>query len=207
MRRMFTIFSMVACLLALSGTLASATLISVDTSSLNTLTTYWLYFSFTDGDDPLDATNNTATITGFGLGGGSLGATDPGNNGFSGSIATPLSTLMLDDTFTTIYFQQFTPGLSLTFNVNFPSAAADSGVADVFAFGLTDISQFVGLPTTANDVFGTIAYAEINGSNPPVQSYELSSLVPEPSMVLLFLTGAVLIVARRRATANAQSLA
>jgi hypothetical protein len=123
-------------LLGTSGNcLAIAYTITTDTSALigNPSGPFSLDFQFIDGEGVGDG-NNTATLSNFNFSGGGWNGLDPG-------------TISLTDTsFFSEFFQEFTPGLKLSFSLNLTTLADAGGTPDSFSFAILD-SSFFEIPT------------------------------------------------------------
>jgi hypothetical protein len=176
---------------------------------------FYVEFAFTDGSGYGDG-NNTATASAFNFSGGSaLG--DPAVFGdATGSLETGVT--ITDTSFLSLFYEQFAPGLQLSFTLNLTSNDDSDGIPDGFTYYILDNSG-VPVPTLAptGDYFLTAALgssgAAFNayGSDPsrapsaggdplsiaaPTVSSE--SAVPEPSSIYLRGGALLLIVVLKR---------
>jgi hypothetical protein len=154
-------------------------------------------FQLNDGSGAGGDGNNTATITNFNLNGGSLtSGTDSSSGGASGNLGGTLA--ITDNSFFNDFNQTFTPGSSLSFTVdlttNFSSAEA-SNFPDQFSFtvysnGGTNTASFLTIDITgANPVVTTSGGSLGNGASVLAPSVQPAVATPEPSSLLLYLTG------------------
>jgi len=208
------------CLLAGVCQTANADMIynvSLDTTPLvgHPAGPFYIELSFTDGSGANDA-NNTVTLSDINFGGGSAlgGALDIG--GASGSLESGIT--IVDNSFLSLFYEQFAPGLQLTFSLIVTTNDDEGGIPDRFSLSVLD-SLGVPLPTLApagDYFFG----ADLYSAGPVFDSYGSDtsrapsagdavtigaatitpmSSVPEPSTVLLLGTVlATMVVLRRR---------
>ena len=208
------------CLLAGVCQTANADMIynvSLDTTPLvgHPAGPFYIELSFTDGSGANDA-NNTVTLSDINFGGGSAlgGALDIG--GASGSLESGIT--IVDSSFLSLFYEQFAPGLQLTFSLIVTTNDDEGGIPDRFSLSVLD-SLGVPLPTLApagDYFFG----ADLYSAGPVFDSYGSDtsrapsagdavtigaatitpmSSVPEPSTVLLLGTVlATMVVLRRR---------
>jgi hypothetical protein len=134
----------VCCLLSLP---ANADLITLDTSPLvgHPAGPFYIYLALTDGDGFGD-TNNTVTVSGFDFGGGNALGNPLLFGGASGSLAAGVT--ISDSSFLNLFYQQFAPGLQLSFSLGLTSNDDLGGTPDRFTFFVLD-SSGVALPTLA----------------------------------------------------------
>jgi hypothetical protein len=121
--------------------------ISLNTAPLAGNGPFALDFQFLDGSGlPIDLNNNTVKLTAFafGVGGSALGG-GTANNGASGSLTTGIT--LNDSAFFNEYFENFTPGSVLSFQLDTTNAADPGGTPDLFTFAILDSSGDE-LPTT-----------------------------------------------------------
>lgn len=181
-----------------------------------------LAFQLTDGAGLGDA-NNTATLSDFQFGaGGSAGVCPAACTAFGGAIGNAGSSLVLtDNSFFNALLQGFTPGSSLSFQVDLTTNADAGGTPDLFAFSLLDGSGF-SIPTLDPSGGDTLVSVTLDSANPVVFSFgsdssrltgagialslaspvigaPASSSVPEPNSLLWIGVGlAALILAPRK---------
>jgi hypothetical protein len=190
--------------------------VSVDTSSLGATPGAEIFFILTDGSGTGDA-NNTATLTNFALGLGSVGAVDSLNStgNVTGSMTTGVT--LVDGSFLNVFGQLFTPGTSLSFSLDLTSKVDSSGTPDQFSMVILD-STGNPLPNSDPLGFGNLLVINIDSANPVVNNYapDLVTLgsappppppppppvtAPEPASFLLLATalGGLAIFQARRA--------
>ena len=127
-----------------------------------------LYFEvvFTDGSGFGDG-NNTVTLGDVAFGGGSALGSPFVFGGASGSLETGVT--ITDSEFLSLFVEQFTPGLQLSFSLGLTSNDDLSGIPDEFTFFILDNSG-VPLPTLAptGDYFIT---ADLGSTGPVFHTY------------------------------------
>jgi hypothetical protein len=178
---------------------------------------FYLEFAFTDGSGYGDG-NNTVTASDFDFGGGSALGGPLVFGGASGSLETGVS--ITDTSFLSLFYEQFAPGLQLSFTLDLTSNDDADGIPDGLTMYILDNSGNP-LPTLApggGDYFLTAALGSsgavfnVYGSDPsqapsagggPV-SISAPSVTPEssvPETSTIYLLGSVIVViavARRR---------
>ncbi|MCC6586717.1 MAG: NF038129 family PEP-CTERM protein [Bryobacterales bacterium] len=178
---------------------------------------FYFQMALTDGNGFGDG-NNTVTLTNFAFGGGSDLGSPVSFGSVSGSLATGVT--MTDTSFLTLFVQQFNPGLSLRFTLGLTSEDDIGGIPDGITWAILDNS---GLPLPSQTSGDYILAAGLD-SQPPVFSLyggdtarspstgdpisfnaPTVSSVPEPSSVVLVLSGAILAGAVRRGSRLAVS--
>jgi hypothetical protein len=163
---------------------------SLNTSSLNPASTYYLYFQLNEGTTGL--TPNSVTVDGFDFGGGAAldvpaslppsGGNPIGGVSTDGNSSTAPTTLTLDDianAFSALGVA-FTPGSDLDFRVDASNKLVEEAVntPDEFEFAILD-KNGDNLATTAPDTTDNLielTFGYPDGS-PPVADYETYSLV------------------------------
>lgn len=172
-------------------------------------------FQLNDGSGSADG-NNTATITSFAFSGGSAAGCPANCTTTGGASGDMTGTVTLTDSdFLNSFAERFTPGSSLSFQVDLTTNVDAGGVPDAFAFSILDN----GVPIPTLDGLGTdsLLTVDIDSSDPSVLTYGTDSsrttisldapvigaapsAVPEPSTLLLVVTGlaGVAGMARRR---------
>ena len=170
-----------------TATLTPARADSVFTVTLNTapLTAlpgssagpFGLAFQLVDGSGASDA-NNTATISNFQFGGGSAAACPSSCTAFGGVTGSALSSIVLTDTaFFSALAETFTPGSSLSFQVDLTTNVDAGATPDLFAFSLLDANG-ASLPTLDPLGANTLVSVNIDSANPLVLSYGTDSSLP-----------------------------
>ena len=161
-----------------------------------------LDFALTDGSGTL-AVPNTITIANFGFsGGGPVGSTNL-TGGASGSLSSSV-TLTDSAFFFSEFFQQFTPGTTLSFDV-FATTNADAVSPDAFAFAILD-SSLANLPTTGlgdslllvNLTPAAASGIRTGSTTSPAGVTVAAAAIPEPGTLLLVGTGVIAAVRARR---------
>jgi len=164
---------------------------------------FYVEFAFTDGSGYGDG-NNTVTASAFNFGGGSALGSPVVFGGASGSLETGVT--ITDTSFLSLFYEQFAPGLQLSFTLGLTSNNDADGIPDGLTFFVLDNSG-VPLPTLApggGDYFFTAALGSsgavfnVYGSDPsqapsaggnPVSisapTVTAVSSVPEPGTIYL----------------------
>ncbi|HEY7333481.1 MAG TPA: NF038129 family PEP-CTERM protein [Bryobacteraceae bacterium] len=175
-----------------------------------------LAFEFADGSGVGDG-NNSVTLSNFLFGGGG----PSGSPFLSGSVTGDLlsSVVFTDAASTSVFFQGFTPGNSLSFTVDLTTNVDPGGIPDEFIMSLLD-SSLSPIPTTSSSPLFPLLVVDIDSSNPTVQTFGSSgqpavagggaafgapvvtpqapSPVPEPASWALFATALVGVALWRR---------
>lgn len=191
------------------STTARAASVTVDTSALSG-GLYYIDFQLNDGNGVGDG-NNTAVISGFGFGGGSVVGAATSFGGVSGDLSSSV-TLIDTDPFTE-FFQAFIPGSFLSFTLQL-SNNVNGAIPDVFGFALLD-ENLMNLATYSlgSDQLLTV---EINGGALAYDTYASVGSVPAPTIganvpdggrtLVLLATALVAIVTTRRHLRRDQAL-
>jgi len=113
--------------------------VAVNTSSLAGMAGSEVFWEMTDGSGSGDA-NNTATMSNFALGGGTVGAVDPFST-FGGASGDLGSTVSITDSSPDNQFAQLlTPGASLSFSLDLTTNADAGGIPDGLFMFIADPS-------------------------------------------------------------------
>jgi hypothetical protein len=191
-----TAIALGAVLLALGPRMALAdevVNISVDTSSLPVTPASEVFFILTDGSGltPADG-NNTATLSGFGLGGGLAGAVDAVSvGGFAPSSNLGSAVSLTDSSFLNLFGQFFTPGSSLSFTLDL-TTNVDAPAPDQFSFYILDPT---GSPLATSDPFGNLVTINLDSPSPTPNVYSTlvtvtpAAVTPEPGTLTLLVLG------------------
>jgi hypothetical protein len=164
---------------------------------------YYIEFQLVDGD--LNYNQNTVTVDAFDFGGGQADGAPDLTGGASGDLTVGVS--LVDSAFFNAFFQPFTPGTLLKFNVN---ATLNSGAPpDQLSFAILN-NILVEVPTSGpgNELFNIdlTAPGAVNlfagldaGTGDPVLSAPVNvSAIPEPATVLITAGGLALTLLRKR---------
>jgi hypothetical protein len=127
-----------------------------------------LAFEFTDGSGTGDG-NNIVTLSNFQFGfGGSPAGAPFTSGGASGDLSTAV--VLTDTGFDNIFFQGFTPGTILQFNLSITTNVDAGGIPDEFIMSILD-SSLSPLPTTSSSPLFPLLVIDIDSSNPTVQTF------------------------------------
>ena len=149
--------------------------------------------------------NNTATISGFNAGAGSVGTPGAGDvgGGVTGSLSSTLSFTDSDPSGLNFWMASFTPGNTISFNFSMTANADSNPSASGFPGDefLVFILDGTGFPITTTDALtGTLFTAIVNGSSGlSVQGFNIpgvsattvvpATATPEPGTLLLLFAG------------------
>ncbi len=159
-------------------------------------------FQLNDGSGIGDA-NNTATINNFAFGGGAPAGSPTLTGGASGDLSGTIT--LTDSSFLNEFFQEFTPGSTLDFEVQLTTNVDAGPTPDQFSFAILD-STLTEIPTLGpGDAFLIV---DINSTNPSIQTFASDpstppagggsgisisapqvQVVPEPTVLMLLVIG------------------
>ena len=202
----FVVISVLLAGLGMAASPAAATSIHVQVNTAplngNAAAPFYVDFSFTDGSGTL-AGPNTVVVSNFTFaGGGAVGAPTL-SGGAAGNLASSVTLSDNANPFSE-FFQQFTPGAVLGFDVT-TTNNVDPISPDAFAFAILD-KNLLNLPTTGlqdslmlvniarSDAFATASTTAPAGVN------VTAAVIPEPGTLLLLGTGVVAVFRRRTRT-------
>jgi PEP-CTERM motif len=176
--------------------------VSINTSGLPTTPGSEIFFIFTDGSGTGDA-NNTATLSAFALGGGTVGTVDLANTfgGTSGDMASTVS--LTDSSFTNVFAETFSAGSSLSFLLNLTTNLDAGGTPDQFSVAIADPSGAF-ISTLDPTGFNNLLLINLDSVTPSATTYSnlvtasLPAPVPEPGTVLLLGSGLLALVGAGR---------
>jgi hypothetical protein len=167
--------------------------VSIDTSGLPTGPGSEIFFIFTDGSGTGDA-NNTATLTNFALGGGTVGAVDLSNfGGISGDISSTVS--LTDSSLINVFGETFSAGSSLSFLLNLTTNLDAGGTPDRFSIEILDPS--LNPISTSDPATGNLLAIDLDSASPTTTIYSSLTTVsssgpvgtPEPATLFLLTAG------------------
>jgi hypothetical protein len=180
----------------------------LDTTPLigNPAQPFYIEFQLNDGSGNNDG-NNTATIDNFEYGGGGPGLMISNTGGSSGSLDTGVT--ITDSGFFNQFFQEFSPGNTLSFDVNLTEFVDAGPQPDEFTFAILDCSQTeipttspanalvsvdITSPLTINSFSGNPSGSlACNGSPGIPLSTPAVVVVPEPAAASLLLLGFIIL--------------
>ncbi len=184
--------------------------VTLNTTALIGSAPFTLDFQFLDGTGLAgDLNDNTVSLTNFSFGGGTGLGGGSALGGASGSLSSGV--LLHDTAFFNDYSEDFTPGTLLKFDVSITNVFNPSGIPDLFTLAILDNLGFE-IPTTgfADEFFAF----SLEGGSPPVVTTAGSApgaefsieaplvaaagAVPEPSSLILLLSGVVVGMGVRR---------
>jgi hypothetical protein len=132
---------------------------------------------------------NSATISNFSFGGGAAAGAPALAGGAAGSLG---GSVLLDDSgaFFNEFFQAFTPGATLGFDVSL-TTNVNGPTPDGFSFAILDSSLF---NITTNGLGDALLFVNIDGASPVVQAFAGIGgfagvdvrVIPEPAGLVLF---------------------
>ncbi len=210
-----TVFVFLAFCIAPRGAMADEIVtVSVNTSSISGMAGSEVFFEFTDGSGLGDA-NNTVTLTGFSLGGGTAGAVDTNpldtTGGFDPASDLGSQVSITDSSFFNEFAQFLTPGSVLSFTLDLTTNVDAGGVPDQFSMYIYD-PNINSIDTTADPTGGDslLSISLDSSSNPTTNNFDpalvtsaVTNPTPEPSTLLLFVSGlAICGLLRRRLVAS-----
>ncbi|HTR39143.1 MAG TPA: NF038129 family PEP-CTERM protein [Bryobacteraceae bacterium] len=141
---------------------------TMDTSALVGNGPFTLDLQFFDGSGtPGDLNNNTVTLTNFAFGTGSASGGGTATGGASGSLAAGVT--LQDLEFFNEYYEDFTPGNTLSFTIDTTNVLDPSGNPDLLTVAILD-NMGDELPTTGgSDEFLDVSLA--GGDAPVITTY------------------------------------
>ena len=144
--------------------------VSLNTSTISGVAgVYGLAFSLTDGSGLNDG-NNTITLSNFAFGGGSSAGGGGSIGGASGNLGS--SVVLVDSSFFNAYTQGFTPGSSLSFQLDATTNLDPGGTPDSFGFSI--LSSGSAILTT--DILGSNFLSfDIDSANPTLAVFATDS--------------------------------
>lgn len=181
--------------------------VSIDTATLAGQAGSEVVFELTDGSGTGDA-NNTAALSGFTLGSGTLGSVDSLNSfgAYSGDLGSVLT--LTDGSFLTLFGQFLTPGNALSFTLDLTTNVDAGGTPDQFSTYLYDGSGNPLATTTDPTGFDSLLTINLDSANPITNNYDTALVTasaptvptPEPETLALLaigLAGLALVSLRR----------
>jgi hypothetical protein len=145
--------------------------VSVNTSSLEGQANSEVFVELVDGSGTGNG-NNTATMNGFSLGGGAVGAVDPFNTfgGASGSMSSTVS--MTDSSPDNQFAQLLTPGATLSFNLDLTTFVEPGPIPDGLFMFFTDPNGNSIATTSDPSGFNSLFAVTFNSAQPAVLNYD-----------------------------------
>jgi len=155
--------------------------VSVNTSSLQGQAGSEVFFELTDGSGTGNG-NNTATLSGFALGGGAVGAADPFST-FGGATGDMGSTVSIIDSSPDNQFGQLlTPGTALSFTLDLTTYVEPGPTPDGLFMFLVDPNGSSIASTSDPSGFNSLFAVTFNSTQPALTNFD-SSLVALKSAV------------------------
>lgn len=173
---------------------------SLDTSSLVGLGAFAFDAQLLDGDG---VTNTSVTLDLFDFGGGGAVGAPTYVGGSSGSLSG--NVVLNDSDFFKAFTQSFTPGTTLNFRLSLSTTALGVPQPEGFVLSILD-SGGNPLATTDPTGFDSLIFGEIAATGSTFEAYAISTAaVPEPTSLVLLVTGLSALVARSRGTHSRRS--
>lgn len=177
--------------------------VSINTSSLPMTPGSEIYFDFTDGSGIGDS-DNSVTISGISLGGGTAGAIDTSSLGITGGESGNLTSgvTLIDSSPFNQFAQFFTAGTALSFVMDLTTNVGPSSIPDEFSLFIYDPNGNPLATTSDPSGFDSLLIVNINSASPAVDNYDTSLVTatvtttvvtPEPSTLPLCGLGSILI--------------
>lgn len=150
---------------------------------------------------------NTVSISGFATD-GTLGTASTVGGPVGGSL--PGTVTIADGSFFNELLQDITFGTSLSFDVSLTQGFTAGFLPDSFSFFVLDTSLFPLFPTSDPTFADALFQIDIDGSasgavlnfaavdSPPSATWSVNTAVPEPSSILMLLSGLAAVVWRAR---------
>ena len=177
--------------------------VNMDTSTLvaNIAEPFYIEFQLNDGSGT-DYGNNTVNIVDFDFGGGSASGPATTMGGASGDLSTGVT--ITDNDFFNQFYQSFTPGNTLSFDVSLTTNLDAGGVPDQFSFAILYTDSFYGRIEIPTGGGGPFLGVDIDSAIPPINAYasdptqapfvyvpepvvqSTQAVIPEPSTLTIF---------------------
>jgi hypothetical protein len=176
--------------------------VTINTSSIASLPGSEIYFDFTAGSGTGDS-DNTVTISGISLGGGTAGAIDTSILGVSGGESGSLTSgvTLIDSSAFNQFAQFFTAGSQLSFVMDLTTNDSGGPIPDQFSLFIYNPSGNPIASTSDPSGFDSLMIININSASPAVDNYDTTLVTattsttvvtPEPSTLLLSGLGSIL---------------